>query len=65
MNETNFRVENKSNVNMNGKRTQFALYQRRGDAFVHAGQFTAPGWNANDSKCIAAALEGIDQESQK
>lgn len=62
---SNFRVEDKANVHMNGKRTKFALFQRKGDAFVHVGQFTAPGWNASDSKCISSALENIEASEQQ
>ncbi len=57
----NYRVENKSNVTMNGKRTQFALYKKQGDAFVHVGAYTAMGWNQTDEKCVAAALETMDR----
>lgn len=65
MSNENFRIEDKSNVSMNGKRTKFSLYRRAGDAFVYTGAFTAPGWNADDKKCISAALDNIEAEEQR
>ena len=53
----NFRVDDKQNVNMNGKRTAFTLFRKRGDAFVCEGRYTAKGYNATDAACISAALE--------
>ena len=56
-----YRVEGKKNVTMNGRRTVFSLYKRTGDAYVMQGHFTAAGWHATDARCIAAALENIEQ----
>lgn len=58
-NTENFRVEDKGNVHMNGKKTTFKLFRRDGASFVYVGQFAAPGWNASDASCIAAALEKL------
>ena len=49
-----YRIEDKQNVNRNGKVTLFKLYERDGDAYVFSGQYVAPGYNASDAKCIAA-----------
>jgi len=51
---SNYRVEMKSNVNVNGKRTSFNLFEQNGKDFVFAGAYTAVGYNASDEKCIAA-----------
>jgi len=56
-----YRVENKTNVCANGKKTSFYLFERAGVAFVCAGNFTARGWDRTDEQCIAAARETIDQ----
>ena len=56
-----YRVEYKQNVTMNGRRTHFALYKLAGGAYVMQGHFTAAGWHATDEKCVAAALENIEQ----
>ena len=57
----NFRIENKQNIYLaRRKATQFAIYKRSGDAFVFAGNFTTPGWDAKDATCLAAALEKMD-----
>jgi hypothetical protein len=56
-----YRVQDKKNVHMNGKRTAFALYRKNGDAFVHVGAFTAPGWSQSDEKCVSAALATMDR----
>ena len=55
-----YRVENKSNVHANGKKTSFSLFERDGDAFFYAGNFTARGWDQSDAQCIAAAQATID-----
>jgi len=56
-----YRVENKTNVCANGKKTSFYLFERAGVAFVCAGNFTARGWDRTDEQCIAAARETIDR----
>lgn len=60
-----YRVSNKQNVNMNGRRTAFDLhrYVVEQDAYVFAGRYTAKGYNASDSKC-AAAYEQQSQEAE-
>ena len=59
-----YRVENKSNIHAsrryNGKKTSFSLFERDGDAFFYAGDFTARGWDQSDDQCIAAAQATID-----
>lgn len=57
----NFRVENKQNVNMNGRRTAFKLYRRSGEAFVFQGEYTASGWDRTDAQCVTAALDTLDR----
>jgi len=64
MPQQQYRVESKENVNYSGKRTKFHLYQRRGEAYVHVGAFTAPGWDQSDEQCIAAALETLAQDDE-
>ena len=55
-----YRVENKTNVYANGKKTSFSLFKRDGDAFFYQGHFTARGWDQSDDRCIAAAQATID-----
>ena len=57
-----FRVENKSNVHLDGKKTTFTLFQRDGDRFICRGTFAVYGWHASDALCIAAARKTLDTE---
>jgi|AntDeeMinimDraft_6_1070357.scaffolds.fasta_scaffold30666_1 hypothetical protein len=59
----NFRVENKQNVHMRGRKTTFQLFRRQGDAFVFQGIYSAFGWDAKDDTCIRAALEQAEEDS--
>jgi hypothetical protein len=53
-----FRIEDASTVTLNGsKKIIFKAFQRKGDAFVHVGQFSAPARTAKrDLWKIAAAV---------
>lgn len=51
----NFRVENKQNVIYGGEVTSFSLYEYDGwGSYIFVGAYTADGFDASDSKCIAA-----------
>lgn len=57
-----FRVEEKQNLHMSGRKTAFKLFRKRGSEFVFEGAYTAPGWDQSDEKCIAAAMEKQEQQ---
>lgn len=48
-----YRISNKRNGVMNGRRTAFDIHVRKGDAFLFAGQFYAYGFDRTDDECIA------------
>ena len=54
-----FRIEQIQKATVNGKAVKlFSAYEKRGDAFVHIGKFTAPAKTANKNLWeIAAAAE--------
>ena len=60
MMQENYRVEQRRNVNMNGRKTAFKFFKRVGNAFVYAGDFTADGWDATTDDCIDAAVDAFD-----
>lgn len=48
-----YRIQDKDNVHVAGRqRTTFKVFERQGDAYLYRGNFTAPGHNASDKKCI-------------
>lgn len=51
-----FRIEQIQRATVNGRAVKlFTAYQRRGDAFVHIGKFSAPARTANKSLWQVAA----------
>jgi hypothetical protein len=56
-----YRVEDKKNVHMNGRRTLFKLFKKTGDAYVFDGEYTASGWDQSDAKCVSAAQSEQDR----
>jgi hypothetical protein len=62
---TTYRIEDKGNVRMNGKRTTFKLFKDAGEFFVHVGSYSAPGWDQSDAACISSALETLDKLSNE
>jgi hypothetical protein len=64
MNEEDYRVQDKSAVNLNGRAaTSFKLFERQGRAFAFVGSFFRPGvTHASDAQCIGHALYQRDHE---
>ena len=56
---TDFRIEQIQKATVNGKAVKlFSAFEKRGDAFVHVGKFTAPAKTANKNLwLIVAAAE--------
>jgi hypothetical protein len=54
-----FRIEQVQKATVNGKQVKlFNAFEKRGDAFVHIGKFTAPAKTANKNLWqIAASAE--------
>lgn len=49
------RIENRQNVYINGQEaTVFKVYERRGDAYIHAGKSWALGHDASERDCLDA-----------
>lgn len=63
MNMKDARIQDRSNAHWDGKPiTTFSYFERRGDAYFFAGQYSAPGHDATPQKCLNAALEARDNE---
>lgn len=58
-----YRIENKGNVNRNGKKTSFHVFKKNGDKFIFDGNYFAPGWNQSDEKCIEFCLNKDDDNA--
>ena len=56
-----YRVEDKQNIIRHGRMTMFHLYKKQGNAYLHQGAFAINGHNATDERCIAEALDKLDE----
>ena len=52
MNMENYRIQDKRNVQCDGKRTAFKVFERKGDAFIYSGNYFAFGWDCSDEECV-------------
>ena len=59
-----YRIENKENVNFNGRKTSFKVYEKieSSRGFVYAGNYFAKGSNATDEECTSCYIEESSEE---